>query len=55
MLHENVAAMNQDNFVVRPHRQYVEKYAKAEAWQVLGPDDFDVLTRSRGPPDRARR
>jgi type I restriction enzyme R subunit len=44
MLHENVAAMNQDNFVVRPHRQYVEKYAKSEAWQVLGPDDFEVLT-----------
>ncbi len=44
MLHENVAAMNQDNFVVRPHRRYVEQYAKPEAWQVLGPDDYEALT-----------
>jgi type I restriction enzyme R subunit len=33
MLHQQVAAMNLDNFVVRPQRQFVEKYAKPEAWQ----------------------
>ncbi|MBS0355508.1 MAG: DEAD/DEAH box helicase family protein [Proteobacteria bacterium] len=43
MLHQSIVAMNQDNFVVRPHRQYVEKYGKPEAWQVLGPDDYAVL------------
>jgi len=31
-LREEVAAMNIDNFIVRPKRQYVEKYAKTEAW-----------------------
>lgn len=46
MLHERVAAMNVDNFVVRPHRQAVERYAKADVWQVLGPDDFDSLSQT---------
>lgn len=27
--------MNIDNFVVRPHRRVVERYAKPEAWTVL--------------------
>jgi type I restriction enzyme, R subunit len=44
LLHAKVAAMNLDNFVVRPQRQVVEKYAKAEAWQTLGGDQFDELS-----------
>lgn len=32
LLHGEVAAMNLDNFVVRPQRRLVETYAKAEAW-----------------------
>ncbi len=43
MLHERVGAMNVDNFVVRPHRQAVERYVKADAWQALNADDFDTL------------
>ena len=35
MLRGEVAAMSLDNFVVRPHRRAVERYAKAEAWRVL--------------------
>jgi type I restriction enzyme R subunit len=35
LLHREVAAMNLDNFVVRPHRRLVEKYAKPEAWQTV--------------------
>jgi Type I site-specific restriction-modification system, R (restriction) subunit and related helicases len=35
-LHDEVAAMNVDNFVVRPKRRLVEKYARAEAWLDLG-------------------
>lgn len=31
-LQREVAAMNVDNFVVRPHRKLVEEYAKPEAW-----------------------
>ena len=34
-LHREVAAMNLDNFLVRPHRRLVEQYAKAEAWHPL--------------------
>lgn len=43
-LHQNVAAMNLDNFVVRTQRKSVEKYANHEAWQKLGIDDFNELT-----------
>ena len=35
LLHGEVAAMNLDNFVVRPKRRLVEKYAQAEAWAAL--------------------
>ena len=42
-LHQLVAAMKLDNFVVRPQRRLVEKYAKPEPWHALGPDDFNEL------------
>lgn len=35
LLHAEVAAMNTDNFVVRPRRRIVEKFAEADAWRVL--------------------
>jgi type I restriction enzyme R subunit len=35
LLYTEVAAMNLDNFVVRPKRRLVEKYAKPDAWAVL--------------------
>ncbi len=35
--------MNLDNFVVRPQRKSVEKYARNEAWQHLGVEDFSEL------------
>jgi type I restriction enzyme R subunit len=35
LLHAEVAAMNLDNFVVRPSRRIVEKFAQADAWRVL--------------------
>ena len=44
LLHATVAAMNVDNFVVRPRRQSVERFAKAESWQSLGVEDFNELT-----------
>jgi type I restriction enzyme R subunit len=43
VLHQTVAAMNVDNFVVRPQRQHVERFARAEAWQKIGPEDVDAL------------
>jgi len=35
LLVKEVAAMNLDNFIVRPKRRLVEKYAKPEAWKTL--------------------
>lgn len=32
-LHKNVAAMNVDNFLVRPHRRQVEKFRERAAWK----------------------
>ncbi len=44
LLHQTVAAMNVDNFVVRPQRQYVDKFAQPDAWQPLSPEDFHELS-----------
>jgi type I restriction enzyme R subunit len=38
LLRAEVAAMNVDNFVVRPKRRLVETYAKPEAWLRLTPE-----------------
>lgn len=35
LLHREVSAMNVENFVVRPRRRFVEKYANAQAWATL--------------------
>jgi type I restriction enzyme R subunit len=43
-LHRETAAMKLDNFVVRPHRRTVEKYAKRESWIALAPDDLNELS-----------
>ncbi len=45
LLHKEVAAMNLDNFVVRPKRRIVEKYARPEAWTVLSAEALTELAR----------
>ena len=35
--------MNLDNFIVRPKRRLIEKYAKPEAWAELPPDAIGEL------------
>lgn len=45
LLHGEVAAMNLDNFVVRPRRRLVEKYARPEAWTSLPPEAMAELSR----------
>jgi len=45
LLRAQVAAMNLNNFIVRPKRRLVEKYAKPETWSALNEEDFAVLTR----------
>lgn len=37
-LRTEVAAMNLDNFIVRPHRRLVERFAKTEQWVAITPD-----------------
>jgi len=44
LLQREVAAMNLDNFVVRPKRRIVEKYANHEAWTVLPPEALSELS-----------
>ncbi|HWC58236.1 MAG TPA: DEAD/DEAH box helicase family protein [Verrucomicrobiae bacterium] len=43
LLRTEVAAMNFENFVVRPKRRLVEKYAKAEAWHELNMEALGEL------------
>lgn len=43
LLHQTVAAMRLDNFVVRPQRKHVEKFANGETWKKLGPDELHEL------------
>src|SRR5207249_8245595 len=44
LLHREVAAMNLDNFVVRPRRRVVEKYSRPEAWTVLSAEALSELS-----------
>ncbi|MGE3843792.1 MAG: DEAD/DEAH box helicase family protein [Vicinamibacterales bacterium] len=46
LLHREVAAMNLDNFVVRPHRKLVETFAKPDAWLALSPESIGELAHS---------
>jgi len=56
-LYDEVAAMNLDNFVVRPKRRLVEKYGKLHSWNRLSDDDRHELANeiaglpSELPPD----
>jgi type I restriction enzyme R subunit len=42
-LHQVVAAMNVENFVVRPQRRRVEKFAQPTAWKALTGEDHTEL------------
>jgi type I restriction enzyme, R subunit len=43
LLHQTVAAMKVDNFVVRPRRRHVDKFARLSAWEVLTAEDHHEL------------
>lgn len=50
-LHTQVATVNIESFVVRPHRRYVEKYIERERWDHLTPNDYhDILKHLSGLP-----
>ncbi len=40
LLRNEVAAMNVDNFIVRPHRELVERFADAKSWEKLSQNDL---------------
>jgi type I restriction enzyme R subunit len=44
LLQRQVAAMKLDNFIVRPHRRLVEKYAQPEAWVALASEALAELS-----------
>ncbi len=43
LLRGEVAGMNPENFLVRPHRQWVERYREPQAWDALGIDEATAL------------
>lgn len=49
-LHEIVAGMTLDNFVVRKHRQAVQRFADASAWAALTREDAEVAWTLAGLP-----
>ncbi len=55
LLHETAVAMNPDNFVVRPHRRWVETYAEPDAWNHLSPGPSARSTSTWPGCVRARR
>lgn len=52
-LHAQVAGMNLDNFVVRPHRRAVERYSSRAAWEDAR-SDSDELIALAGLPTSVR-
>ena len=44
-LHTQVATVNIESFVVRPHRRYFEKYIERETWDSLTPNDYHDISK----------
>jgi len=42
-LRRQIEAMNVENFVVRPHREAVEKFREPAVWEELNPGEFEEL------------
>ena len=49
LLRSQVAAMNLDNFIVRPKRRLVERYAQEEPWKKLGEEQVGELVHEVAP------
>ncbi|MEO5719193.1 MAG: DEAD/DEAH box helicase family protein [Chthoniobacterales bacterium] len=51
LLRSEVAAMNMENFIVRPRRELVERFAEAKAWEKLSQTDLlDLAKEVAGLP-----
>jgi type I restriction enzyme, R subunit len=56
LLHGVVASMDIDNFVVRPKRAFVERFAKPDAWSTLRKEDLhDLASEIAGLPSDVER
>ncbi|MBW0101483.1 DEAD/DEAH box helicase family protein [Pseudonocardia sp. KRD291] len=54
-LHEEVSAMNPENFLVRPHREQIDKFADFDAWLALTPEAHaEVVDHLAGLPTAFR-
>ena len=54
-LHTIVASMTLDNVIVRPKRKFVEKYGKAESWNVIsGIDAAEIATELASLPTQTQ-
>jgi type I restriction enzyme R subunit len=49
VLHETVAGLNLDNFIVRQHRRAVEKYREKNAWTEIGEEQRQELVGEIAP------
>ena len=48
-LHEHVATMNDENFLVRKHRRVVEEFSERGRWEALSAEDADVFADELAP------
>lgn len=53
-LHETIAGLNPDNFVVRQHRRAVQKYREPNAWQTIDDETRQELLDEIAPLPSAR-
>ncbi|MEN3122413.1 MULTISPECIES: DEAD/DEAH box helicase family protein [Janibacter] len=55
LLHRAVAGMNLDNFLVRPHREWVERYGERAAWDSVSIEEAnDLVEHLAGLPSGVR-
>lgn len=55
LLHQAVAGMNLDNFLVRPHREWVERYGERSAWGSLTTEEANgIIAELAGLPSAVR-
>jgi type I restriction enzyme R subunit len=45
-LHQHVATMERENFLVRRHLQHVEEFSKRERWEQLNEADTEIISQS---------
>lgn len=48
-LHQHVATMTTDNFLVRKHRRAVEEFAERERWESISEDDAETIADELAP------